>query len=42
MDVEAIAGEQIQRGIGRKAKPERLGIVRIKANGQTYWFGGAG
>jgi len=27
--VEMIAEEQVQRGVGRKAKTERLGVVRI-------------
>jgi hypothetical protein len=28
------AEEQVQRGVGRKAKTERLGVVRIDVNGR--------
>ena len=32
MDVEKIAGQHIQRGIGRKLKPERLCVMGIRLN----------
>jgi hypothetical protein len=34
VDVEMIAGEHVQGGVGRKAKPERPRVVRIDINGR--------